>query len=209
MSSTQLSIAGKVDQVKVFNLFAFFGGDVQRTAEVAQCDHRIVEALAHDFMWHAKLKGMNALSNPDGLKREQENNRAANYLVAKQMMAMLESIVLDATDKPEEWAARHCVTVDEKGNKTFSPKPLLEIAKAAQTVQDMTYRALGDKVAARSDTTEASSGERTNLAINIYAGLQKLGESVKKVDKAIDIAGAVQAATEATDGVFNPVADDP
>lgn len=208
MSSNQLSIAGKVDQVKVFNLFAFFGGDIQRTAEVARCDCRIVEALAHDFSWHVKLKGMNALSNPDGLKREQENNRAANYLVAKQMMTMLESIVLDATDKPEEWAERHCVEVDEEGNKTFSPKPLLEIAKAAQTIQDMTYRALGDKVAARSDTTEASRGETTNLAINIYAGLKKLGDSIKKVDQAIDVTGAVQAATDATDGARSPVFDE-
>jgi hypothetical protein len=112
------------------------------------------------------------------------------------MMTMLSVIVLEATEKPEEWAERNLVSVDEEGNKTFSPKPLLEIAKAAQTIQDMTYRALGDKIAAKSDTTPAAAGEITTLSVNIYAGLEKLGKSVKKVDRVVDIAAATEIATE-------------
>jgi hypothetical protein len=194
----------RVDHVRVFNMFCFFGGDVVRTAQAAACDQRIVEALAHDFDWLRKIKGRNRLDTEDGLKREQEGNRAANYHMAKQVMTMIDAIVLQATERPEEWAERHCVEVDKDGNKTFSTKPLVEIAKAVQIAQDMTYRALGDKIAAKAETTEASRGEATQLAINIYAGLEKLGQSAKRVDRVIDVTEEIRTATQSEEGVVSP-----
>ena len=205
------SLVNRVDQVKVFNLFAFFGGDVERTASAAQCDVRIVEALAHDFCWADKLKGRNRLDTADGLTREQENNRAANYHVAKQMMEMISSIVNVIADDPAKWCEHDGIVEvkDKDGNvisSAFSSKPLVEIAKATQIVQDMSYRALGDKIAAKAETTEASKGEVTNLAINIYAGLQNMAKAAKSVEKvAGDITTGARAATGAENGVVADV----
>ena len=200
------ALVNRIDHVKAFNLFCFFGGDCIRTAEVAGTDVRVIEALAHDFQWLHKIKGRNRLDTEDGLKREQEHNRAANYHMAKQVMTMIETIVLDATDNPEQWANRNCVDVDKDGNKTFSTKPLVEIAKAVQIAQDMTYRALGDKLAAKADTSEASRGEVTQLAINIYAGLEKLSKSAVALDRTIDITAEARTAAGADEGVQTKLA---
>src|SRR5574343_580707 len=113
--SSSSGIVKRIDHVKVFNLYVFF--------------------------WADKITGRSRLDTPDGLKREQEHNRAANYYVAKQLMDMLTSIVCDATTDPENWTRVNCVELDEQGNKTCSPKPLLEIAKAAQAIQDKIGRA--------------------------------------------------------------------
>ncbi len=205
------SLVNRVDQVKVFNLFAFFGGDVERTASAAQCDVRIVEALAHDFTWLDKLKGRNRLDTADGLKAEQENNRAANYHVAKQMMEMISSIVNVIQDDPAKWCEHEgIVEVKDKDgvviSSAFSPKPLVEIAKATQIVQDMSYRALGDKMATQAATTGATNGEVTNLAINIYAGLQNMAKAAKTVDReVVDITHAARAAVDAENGVVADV----
>lgn len=175
-----------IDQVKVFNLFAFFGGDALRVASAAQCDVRIVEALAHDFCWLEKIKGRNRLDTVDGLKAEQENNRAANYDFAKRLMGVIQAVAIEAATNPDEWAMIHCVEVDgETGEKTFNPKPLVELSKAAEIAQNMTYRALGDKIAAKADTAEAVEGGTTNLMINVYNGLDKLARAAGKVENNI------------------------
>ena len=183
----RLSAVERIDQVKVFDLFCFFGGDVKRTADVARCDARIVDALAHDFQWALKIKGQNRLDVPDGLKAEQENNRALNYLMSRKLLEVINGVVLEAATDPDAWAQIHCVETDEDGHKTFSPKPLVEIAKAAQIAQDMTYRALCDKIAATATTSDVNEKGVSNLAINIYAGLEKLAGASARLDRNTEI----------------------
>lgn len=181
-SSSPLALVNKVDQVKAFMLFAFFGGDCVKTAQGCSVDVRIIEALSHDFRWLDHIKGQNRLDTAEGLKSEQEANRARNYVAAQRIGMILEHITLGAAKDPEAWAAMNCTDVDpETGQKTFTSKPLVEIAKAAQIVQDMTYRALGDKMAGTASTTAASDGSVTNLMVNVYQNLGKLNEAAKKV----------------------------
>lgn len=195
--------AEQVDQVKVFHLFAFFGGDSLRTAAAARVDHRIVEALAHDFNWLSQIKGMNRLDTPDGLEAEQAANRAANYVMAQRLRDVISSVVLDA-EKDDTFAKTLCIDVDADGNKTFTPKPLVEIAKASEIVHNLSYRALGDKIGAKSDTVASVDGDRiTNLAVNIYQKLTAAAEAVKRVDEvvSVDVATRIIDATGAEEGV--------
>lgn len=175
----------KVDQVKAFMLFAYFGGDHTKTAQACAVDVKLIESLAHDFNWLGQIKGQNRLDTDEGRKLEQEANRARNYVMAQRIGGLIESVILGAVRDPEVWARTNCVEVDEDGNKTFSSKPLVEIAKAAQIVQDMTYRATGDKLAGNASTTEASKGDVTNLMINVYQGLADLEKTAKKVAKQV------------------------
>src|SRR6478609_2870715 len=170
-----LANVDKVDQVKAFSLFAYFGGDCTKTAQACAVDVRLIESLAHDFNWLGQIKGQNRLDTDEGRKAEQEANRARNYVMAIRLGKLVEHVVLKAADNPEAWANINCMEVDkETGEKTFTSKPLVEIAKAAQIIQDMTYRATGDKLAAQASTTEASDGKVTNLMTNVYLNLGKL-----------------------------------
>lgn len=181
----------KVDQVKAFMLFAYFGGDAVKTANTCSVEVSLIESLAHDFRWRDQIKGQNRLDTDDGRKAEQEANRARNYVMAQRIGSLIEHVVLDAAKDPAAWAEKHCTDVDEEGNKTFTSKPLVEIAKAAQIVQDMTYRATGDKLAATASTTEASDGKVVNLMVNVYQGLADLEKTAKKMAKQVHEAHGV------------------
>lgn len=177
----------EVDQVKAFMLYAYFGGDAVKTAQVCSTETKTIVALAHDFQWADRIKGQNRMDTDEGLKLEQQANRARNYVMAQRIGTLIEHVALRAAEDPEKWADVNCIDVDpETGEKTFDPKPLVEIAKAAQIVQDMTYRATGDKLAAVASTTEASDGKVTNLMINVYAGLDKLKHAAEKTAKRLD-----------------------
>lgn len=191
-SESPLAYVNKVDQVKAFSLFAYFGGDCTKTAQACATDVRIIESLAHDFNWLGQIKGQNRLDTAEGMKAEQEANRARNYVTAQRLGRLLEHIVLGAAKDPDAWAAMHCTDIDaETGEKTFTSKPLVEIAKAAQIIQDMTYRATGDKLAAQASTTEASDGKVTNLMTNVYLNLGKLEVAAKKVTDHIDAPASI------------------
>jgi hypothetical protein len=187
-----LANVDKVDQVKAFMLFAYFGGDHTKTAQACAVDVRLIESLAHDFNWLGQIKGQNRLDTDEGRKLEQEANRARNYVMAQRIGTLIEHVVLKAAQDPEAWAGINCMHVDqETGLKTFDSKPLVEIAKAVQIVQDMTYRATGDKLAGTASTTEASDTKVTNLMVNVYQGLDKLSQTAKKMAKQVHEVPAV------------------
>ena len=199
-SDSSLALINKVDQVKAFMLFAYFGGDTTKTAQACAVDVRVIDSLSHDFRWLDQIKGQNRLDTDEGLKLEQGANRARNYVLAQRLGTLLEHIVLGAAKDPEAWAEMHCTDVDpETGNKTFTSKPLVEIAKAAEIITNMTYRATGDKMAATASTNEASDGKVTNLMTNVYLNLGKLEETAKRVAKQIDPAHEI-----VLDAVTNP-----
>lgn len=213
MSDSPLAIANQVDQVKAFMLFCFAGGDVDKTAALCQVDVRIIQALAHDFLWLDKIIGQNRLDTPEGLKAEQEANRARCYTMAQRYGKMLENVILDH-EHSDRFAETMCVElVPIKGQpgqfkKVFTGKPLLELAKAMQVVSDMSYRALGDKVAAKADTNPDGGQRAQNLAINIYQGLQKLGASVKQADRSTPTADIAERVHDAMDTALGVVIDD-
>lgn len=200
-SNSALALVNRIDQVKAFWLFTYFGGDEAKTAQAVGCDLCSIHSLAHDFGWLDRIKGHNRLDSDEGRKAEQEANRAANYVMARRIGSVIEHIVLRASDDPAQWAQMNCVEIDkETGEKTFTSKPLVEIAKAAQIVQDMTYRAIGDKLAGQASTTQASDGSVTNLMVNVYHGLSKLEGAMKQATKLAD-ATLSQEAVAAIDRV--------
>lgn len=215
MPDETVSIRYGVDQVKAFMLFAYSGGDLQKTAAICQVPITIIQSLAHDFNWLDKIKGQNRLDTPEGLKAEQEANRAANYVIAQRYRKMLESVILD-TETNDRFADTLCVelvpipgTRPVEYEKVFTGKPILELAKAVQVVNDMTYRALGDRVAGQADVTPRDDpGKSTNLAVHIYAGLEKMKAKLVTAENhapSLELEAKVVEAVEAKDGVTEHV----
>ena len=158
------------DHVKLFHLFALFGGNTKRVAVVARCAEEQVVSLAHDFNWKDKLNGLQRMDTDEGKEAQREINRVANYVAADNLMKVFEGVIARLAGD-EKAAADFCVR-EEDGVTFMDTKNLVELAKGLQTVTDIKYRALGDKLAAEADVSGGAKAQ-TSLVINIYDALQK------------------------------------
>lgn len=185
------------DHVKLFHLFALFGGNAKRTAIVARCDVAHVESLAHDFQWKEKINGVERLDTEEGKEAQREINRVASFVVANNLTKVFETLIADL-GADEKFAREFCTVTDEDGQKLFNTKNLVELAKGLQIVTDIKYRALGDKIAADADTSSAMKGN-SSLVINIYDALQKRFDRMPvAADVTTKVVAAVQDARPAS-----------
>ena len=164
-------LVAQPDQVKLFHLYVLFGGNAARAAAVGGVDASVVESLAHDHNWKAKLNTGNNLLTDDGKEAERELNRVGNYVLASRLQKIFE-ILIDDLGADEVFVRAFCTETDKDGNKSFNTKNLVELAKGLQIVSDIKYRALGDKLAAAADTSGGMQGT-SQIAINIYGALAK------------------------------------
>lgn len=193
MSKTDLSV--RVDEVRLFMLFALFGGKIERTAAVGGVPVEIVQALAHDFNWKDKVNGKSDLTTDEGKEYEKAMNRVASYVTAVRMANVMGRLV-DELDKDPSFARAFCTEVDdETGERSFNTKNLVELAKGMQIVDDLKYRALGDKVAQAADTT----GQKTQsqIVLNVYQSLASRFDRSQVVDTPVEVVRAVDGAQPA------------
>lgn len=185
------------DHVQLFNLYALFGGDAKRVAIVSRVDPERVEALAHDFNWKAKMAGRSRLDTDDGKELEREINRVSVYVTAERLGNVFNNLIADLDSDPD-FARLFCTTTDEDtGVKSFNTKNLVELAKGLQTVADVKYRALGDRLAAQADTSGTMKGTG-DLVVNIYTALKNRFDHMPAVDTAARVVEA--AVLEAHNG---------
>lgn len=160
-----LMLPADVNPNALFLLWQHFGGDSKRTAAASGVSLAIVESLAHDFQWKDLSRGRLGLKDE---KLEKEVNRAHNYVQSQRIRKVIDLVVQELESNPAQLQSA-MRKVDEEGNVSFSAKALVELAKAAEAAQNMSYRALGDKVANEADTTEKTDAERIksiSLTIN-------------------------------------------
>lgn len=174
-TSTALTLPANVNPNALFMLWQHLGGDDKRTAAAAGVDVRIVVALAHDFHWRDLAQGRLGLKDE---KLEKEVNRAHNYVQSQRIRKVIDKTLEELESDPTTLRAA-LISVDEEGNRKFSAKPLVELAKAAEAVHNMAYRALGDKVANDADTTDAPDSEKIrNLSLTINALVTKASDAI-------------------------------
>ena len=179
-----------VNPNSLFMLWQHFGGDDRRTAAAAGISVGIVSALAHDFQWKDLAQGRLGLKDE---KLEREVNRAQNYVQAQRIRRMIDVVVAELEADPKKLEAAMTVR-DKDGSVSFSAKPLVELAKAAESAQTMSYRALGDKVATEADGAGAPDAEKIkNLSLTINALVTKASE------KLVNPIGTAAAAKDAID----------
>ncbi len=159
----------------LFMLWQHFGGDAKRTAAATGTSLKVVEALAHDFQWKELAGGRLGLKDE---KLEREVNRAQNYVQAQRIRRIIDLVVQELEQDPKKLMSA-MTKIDEEGNVAFSAKPLVELAKAAESTQTMSYRALGDKVATEAEGAGAPDTERIkNLSIQINQLVQNASDTL-------------------------------
>lgn len=183
----------KVDQARAWMCYASFSGDIEKTAISAKVPADIIRALEHDFDWQTKLRRLK--SGAGVSDAEKTANRAVNYLQAQRLRDVLEES-LRLLEDPEELVK---MLVQFKYTKegdvdtlAVNPKALLDLTKALESVQNMSYRALGDKLPTQADTVnEKDKGVASSVSSvrDVIAALQEFAAAPapKTVEAVTDV----------------------
>lgn len=187
--STELSTeAGQLDQVKVYNFYVTFAGDIERTAIALSIDPDLVAELANTHGWHQKVKAL-AMLPTTGSEESIQVNRTVNFAQARRLRDIVDNVAQELFSTPEQ--TRKTLTVPVKGGGTqLSAKPVTELVKAAEAVHAMTYRALGDGTEAGKGGGGDSDETIKKLSVTIMRGLNQLVEKntpIKPADVVTDV----------------------
>lgn len=202
--SNELIPAG-IDQVRSYHLYVLFGGDVKRVAAVMRCDVEVIEALCHDFGWARKANAKQNLTTDEGQEYERALNRTQTYVTAD-MLGNVFGNVIAALNSDPEYARAFCTEVNDEGEKSYSTKNLVELAKGLEIVSNVKYRALGDKLAAAADVTSKEQSV-TNVTLNVYRALANRFDAAIAVDAVSEIVRAVPSTAAATQTIKDSTAE--
>lgn len=182
-STAALVLPSELDQVRLFQFYALFGGDTARVAVVTKLDERTIKSLAHDFSWKQKLGNRKSLDTPEGIADERLVNRASNYVLACTLQTVFDNLAKELASDPK-FAREFCTNVDDvDGNTSFATKNLVELAKGIEIISNVKYRALGDKLAAEADVTGEGAGKGSgSLALTVFAALKDRFDQIPSVD---------------------------
>lgn len=190
----------RIDEVRLFMLYAMFGGDTARVSIVSRIDRRRIDALAHDFNWKGKLAGRPGVGTEKGADEERALNRVANYVTAERLRRVFDRLI-DELDSDPTFAKAFCTSVDDNTQQTnFCTKNLVELAKGLQIVTDISYRALQDKQAQAADISGAKTST-VDLALATYRALASRFDRNVSMDTVKEITAAVNEAEKHVDAV--------
>lgn len=169
--------------------YAAFSGDVEKTSISSKVPAAIILALEHDFDWPTKLKRLK--SGAGVSDAEKTANRAVNYLQAQRMRDILERSIQLLEDEEALVKALLKFKFTKEGeveSVEVNPKAVLDLTKALETAQNMSYRALGDKLPTQADTVnEKDKGTGGNLnsvrdVLNALQEMQRVTQTPINVD---------------------------
>lgn len=186
LSPAVLSALGALNQAQLYHVWFGVGGDARMVQRATGVRAEVVEALAHDFGWHALAGGKAGLADK---KVEKEINRAMAFAQGKRLAAILDRAMQIVEENPERLKAS-MFTTTEDGRQTLSAKPLVELAKAAEITQSILYRALGDKLAEEADTVAGNIDRIKSLSLtvaNIVGNAAARAHAGNAVTEAIDV----------------------
>lgn len=160
---TKAGLPTIANQAHWFTVWQCLGGDTRLTARALGVEARVVEAMAHDFQWHALSEGPIELN---GGEIERKVNRVASYSQGKRLIRLMERAI-DLIEQDDTRFKKSLMTEDEFGNSKLNTKPLVELAKALETAHAICYRALGDSIADGKDAEVGGTEEHKALSLEV------------------------------------------
>jgi hypothetical protein len=196
-SSLRVSLE-KVDQARAWMCYAAFSGDVEKAALASKVSATAVRALEHDFGWAAKLKRLKTGAGESDAERVA--NRAVNYLQAQRMRDVLDKALRLLDDEEELVKALVKFKFSQDGDVEkieVNPKAILDLAKALEAAQNMSYRALGDRLATTAQGVDGSEKGGTTAAgvANVRGVIEALSELREQSER---VANAARSAASDT-----------
>jgi hypothetical protein len=190
----------KVDQARAWMVYAAFDGDEEKAAISSKVPVQAIKALAHDYNWAAKLKRLKTGSGEP--EAERIANRAVNYVQAQRMRTILEKSVELLEDEEQLLRVLIKYKLTKEGDVEsieVNPKAVLELTKALEVVQNMSYRALGDKLPTKADDVEGKNAGTEGSVANVRKVINILVNMQDRATSAPDAATVLEADRIATD----------
>lgn len=153
----------------LFLLAASLDGDLARTAVVAGVQGPELAELADALEWRPKLTLLQELKEtegPDAYAREV--NRLVNYQQAVRCRDILNRAVeFFAEQEPQALLTQ----LTASGAASWTARVLVDLAKSIETVQGLTYRALGDTATERASTNSLGAARLATASKGLAAAL--------------------------------------
>ena len=158
--------AVEVDPAEAFALFALHAGNVERVAVILDTDPAAIEAMAKRWKWSEKVVRTQGDAE-DSSAAQREVNRGVNYLQAHRLRSMVDRVLVELAMPGKLEDATTIVGMNGSHKRDY--RVLRDVAEAARTAQDLTYRALGDSVdLARNDKAKGKAGD---LSLGVLAAM--------------------------------------
>jgi hypothetical protein len=167
----------------LFLLAASFGGDLAMTSEAAGVPLGQLEATAERLGWRERFDSLQATRDndgPDALAREL--NRMTNFDQAQRARRLLDTAV-------EHFAAQSIgdlTSVQTEKTTNHSARVLVDLVKAVETVQALTYRALGDSATERTTEAKLLGPGRLAAASRGVSPAQTLTQALDSPDRRLE-----------------------
>lgn len=130
-----------IDVAKVFLAYLSFQGDYNRTALACDLEPETVRDLAVSEAWASKIEQFAELREQDS-NAQINLNRTVNFVQARQLAGLVDAVIQHLNSSPE--VLIDSLTATSKNGSVFNTKPLTDLVRAAEAIQGMTARALGD-----------------------------------------------------------------
>jgi hypothetical protein len=158
----------KLDTVQIFEAYVTFHGNVTKTAIACNVDDDVVEALAKSENWPAKVKRWTELIEGNPREVQVQINRAINYVQAARLRSLLDQVIRHLDEGSAEDLIKK-LTIEGAHGPQFKTRALTDLVKAAESVQLMTERALGDVRAEQPEGKETHKA--SSIALSVLAAL--------------------------------------
>lgn len=172
----------RIDVTKVFLHYIASVGDVEKTALACDLDPEIVRKLAASEDWEQKVRRLCLQSKGNGLQAgdfERMQNRALNWVQSHRLRQVLDEVITHYGEMNPEEILASITTFDKDNKPRVSARFFTDLAKALETVQGMSYAALGDTIPERQAMTGDEKANTAAVHASLIAALN--GAGVKQV----------------------------
>lgn len=163
------------DYGPLFLLAVSLDGDLARTAQLANVPLAQLEEVAKVLGWQDRLAALHDVRDTDGPDAmARELNRQCNFQQAQRGRDLLDKALDHFAGRPVE----DLTTVSTEKTTNHSAKVLVDLVKAIETVQNLTYRALGDTATERTAESRLLGPSRLAAASGALAPGQALAQAL-------------------------------
>lgn len=152
----------KLDVAQIFLTYMSLVGCVEKVAAALDLDPAVVQHLADEYGWEAKIRRVSLMSKsgkPGDYERAQ--NRALNFVQAHRLRLVLDKLIAAYSDKTPLEAVLQSASVDKEGVPHASARFFADVAAAMEKCQAMSYQALGDSLKERTERSDENDGGMT------------------------------------------------
>ena len=162
--SSAVSLKDKHDVSQIFLTYLAFGGDADKASMALDLDVAIVRDLARAENWDKKVAQNAQIREGEANDVQIQINRAINYVQSHRLRSVIDATLLHLTKDGVESMVDKLTVVGREGQRELKIKAITDLVKAAESVQLMTQRALGDTAGER-EPSKGKDGSQTALRV--------------------------------------------